>query len=276
MAAVSQWVAPPAVLVLGSALRLLFPELPSAQTARWTKVLLQASVVALGFGVNLGQLAAADRSGLIYMAFGIVTTLMSGMLLGIALGVESTAAFLISTGTTICRSPGGTADESRGRRQVGRSLIQGATMKASLTCVLMLLPLIGGVAQVGSAVRCDKTFTVESYYKVQWGHQQEFLQLYLKNYYPLLRRDIEVGRIVAVSITTPTDHMSEESRWDYRVTVWFKSPADAAAPNPQEESWIAQLWPDRERYKREEQRRFEILLAHWDIPVRDITPSGAH
>jgi hypothetical protein len=152
----------------------------------------------------------------------------------------------------------------------------GAKMKASLICVLVLLPLFGGLAQVGPTVRTDDTVTVESYYRAQWGHQQEFLKLYLKNQYPLLRRNMEAGRIVAVSIATPTEHMSEESRWDYRVTVRFKSAAEALAPNPQEESWITQLWPDQESYQREEQRRFEILLAHWDVPVRDVTPSGVH
>jgi hypothetical protein len=33
-----------------------------------------------------------------------------------------------------------------------------------------------------------------------------------------------------------------------------------------------QLWPDQDTYKKEEQRRFEILLAHWDLPVSDVTP----
>ena len=42
---------------------------------------------------------------------------------------------------------------------------------------------------------------------------------------------------------------------------------------PEEESLIKRLWPDQETYQREEQRRFEILLAHWDLPVTDITPS---
>ena len=39
-----------------------------------------------------------------------------------------------------------------------------------------------------------------------------------------------------------------------------------------EDAAIKQLWPDQETYRREEQRRFEILLAHWDLPVTDITP----
>ena len=46
----------------------------------------------------------------------------------------------------------------------------------------------------------------------------------------------------------------------------------ATTANPDEEAFIKQLWPDQETYKREEQRRFEILLGHWDLPVTNITP----
>ncbi len=116
-------------------------------------------------------------------------------------------------------------------------------------------------------------YTVEYYYKVQWGHQQEFLQLFLKNHYPLLKKVADSGRIVALKIETPANHMPEESRWDYRVTIRFKDSTVATTANPEEDAWIKQLWPDQETYKREEQRRFEILLAHWDLPVSDITPS---
>jgi len=114
---------------------------------------------------------------------------------------------------------------------------------------------------------------MEYYYKVQWGHQQEFLQLFLKNHYPLLKRGVESGRMMSVKIETPSNHMTEDARWDYRVTIRFKNSTLATTANPQEESWINQLWPDQASYRREEQRRFEILLAHWDLPVTDITPA---
>ena len=39
----------------------------------------------------------------------------------------------------------------------------------------------------------DQPYTVEYYYKVQWGHQQEFLDLFLKNHYPLLKTDCGDG-----------------------------------------------------------------------------------
>ncbi len=117
----------------------------------------------------------------------------------------------------------------------------------------------------------DAPYTMEYYYKVQWGHQQEFLQLFLKNHYPLLKKIVESGRMLSVKIETPANHMTEESRWDYRVTIQFKNSALATTPNPEEDKLIAQLWPDQPTYKREEERRFEILLAHWDLPVTNIT-----
>ncbi|MBV9341465.1 MAG: hypothetical protein JO159_11330 [Acidobacteria bacterium] len=120
----------------------------------------------------------------------------------------------------------------------------------------------------------DQPYTMEYYYKVQWGHQQEFLQLFLKNHYPLLRKMVEGGRMLSVKIETPANHMTEDARWDYRVTIRFKNSTVATTANPEESSVIRQLWPDQQTYQREEQRRFEILLAHWDIPVTDITPAG--
>ena len=118
----------------------------------------------------------------------------------------------------------------------------------------------------------DQPYTLEYYYKVQWGHQQEFLQLFLKNHYPLLQKIVESGRMISVKIEQPANHMTEDARWDYRVTIRFSNSTMATTANPDEDRLIKQLWPDQEVYKREEQRRFEILLAHWDLPVTDITP----
>jgi hypothetical protein len=140
--------------------------------------------------------------------------------------------------------------------------------------VLSVCPL--GLLGQGSPPQAsaEQPYAMEYYYKVQWGRQQEFLQLFLKNHYPLLKKEIDAGRIVAVKIDSPANHLPEDARWDYRVTIRFKNSTVATTANPSEESLIKQLWPDQETYKREEQRRFEILLAHWDVPVTDITPSN--
>jgi hypothetical protein len=140
----------------------------------------------------------------------------------------------------------------------------------SLLFALASLPLFAqGAPPQGAA---DQPYTIEYYYKVQWGHQQEFLGLFLKNHYPLLNKGVDSGRMLSVRIETPANHMTEDARWDYRVTIRFKNSTAATTPNPEEDAWIKQLWPDQQTYRREEQRRFEVLLAHWDLPVTDITP----
>jgi|SRR5579859_4053286 len=118
----------------------------------------------------------------------------------------------------------------------------------------------------------DQPYTVEYYYKVQWGHQQEFLDLFLKNHYPLLQKMVGTGRMLSVKIEAPAYHTTEDGRWDYRVTIRFKNSTVATTANPDEDTMIKELWPDQPKYKREEQRRFEILASHWDLPVTDITP----
>ncbi|HMF92233.1 MAG TPA: hypothetical protein VKL40_16430 [Candidatus Angelobacter sp.] len=147
-------------------------------------------------------------------------------------------------------------------------------MKNLLSAMLLLfLPaavLAQGAPPQGAA---GQPYTMEYYYRVQWGHQQEFLLLFLKNHYPLLKKNLESGRMISVKIETPANHMTEDARWDYRVTIQFKNSTVATTPNPEEEGLIKQLWPDHETFKREEQRRFEILEAHWDLPITDITPA---
>jgi hypothetical protein len=141
----------------------------------------------------------------------------------------------------------------------------------ALLLLVTTLPLFAqGAPPQGGA---DQPYTMEYYYKVQWGHQQEFLQLFLKNHYPLLKKIVESGRMLSVKIETPANHMTEDARWDYRVTIRFRNSTVATTANPDEELLIKQLWPDQETYEREEKRRFEILLAHWDLPVSDITPA---
>ena len=148
-------------------------------------------------------------------------------------------------------------------------------MKTLTTAVLPVLFAVAVFAQ-GAPPQggADQPYTMEYYYKTPWGHQQEFLQLFLKNHYPLLKKQVETGRILSVKIETPANHMTEDARWDYRVTIRFKNSTVATTANPDEEKIIKQLWPDQDTYKKEEQRRFEILLAHWDLPVSDVTPAG--
>src|SRR5512142_950473 len=100
------------------------------------------------------------------------------------------------TGTPTCAMQGG-GDVSGNPARIAR-VWEGVMRKARLTLVLLAwaLPLLGqGAPPQGAA---DQPYTVEYYYKVQWGHQQEFLQLFLKNHYPLLQKNVEAGRMLSI------------------------------------------------------------------------------
>jgi hypothetical protein len=120
-----------------------------------------------------------------------------------------------------------------------------------------------------AATSQDKPFVAEYYYKAKWGYADEFLQLFKKNHYPVLKKEIEMGRLVKVWVDQPRYHTTEDGRWDYRVTIVFRN---ATVPNEafDEAALQRQLFPDQDTFKKEEQRRFEILLAHWDLPIKTV------
>jgi hypothetical protein len=139
------------------------------------------------------------------------------------------------------------------------------TRRSCLAVVLALGALVPAHAQ--NPPVATQPYVVEYYYKARWGHQAEFLALFRKNHLPILLKDKEKGRIVALTMTTPRYHATEDGRWDFRVTITFKDLASAHGEGAVTEAETRTLYPDKEAFEREEQRRFEILEAHWDVPV---------
>jgi len=130
-----------------------------------------------------------------------------------------------------------------------------------------ILPLLCFLlAQVGFTQpnQASGTFTVENYYKVKWGFADEFISLWTKNHYPLLKKAREKGDIITVTAEKPRLHSGEDTRWDFKVTIVFKTTALAFDPDlttPYKKS----LYPDLDRLAKDEQHRFELLIAHWDV-----------
>ncbi len=142
-----------------------------------------------------------------------------------------------------------------------------------MSMIFAALPMAAAPPQASSAATDnaqDKPFVVEYYYKAKWGHADEFITLFKKNHYPLLQKQVEMGRMLKVTVVAPRYHATEDGRWDYRVTIVFKNAATANDGSFDEAALIKQLYPDQETYKKEEQRRFEILDAHWDLPIKDV------
>ena len=102
------------------------------------------------------------------------------------------------------------------------------------------------------------------FYTVKWGFQNEFLDLFQRNHYPILKAKEKAGQFRSVRAFVPEFHGDGRADWTFAVEL-------VVPPNPPstptDEEIIAKLYPDRAKFMREEQRRFEILLAHWDVPL---------
>jgi len=142
-------------------------------------------------------------------------------------------------------------------------------MRMRSVLLLLSLSLLPIPLPAQTADTTGKPFVIEYYYKAKWGYADEFLQLFKKNHYPLLKKQVEMGRMLKVWMDQPRYHTTEDGRWDYRVTIVFKNSAAANEPFD-EDALKKQLFPDQAAYTKEEQRRFEILLGHWDVPIKAV------
>ena len=100
--AASGLVSPPIALLGGLIYGFVVVHPFHVESKRLAKFLLQASVVALGFGMNLHQVLQAGRSGFLYTAVSITAVMLMGLGFGYLLHVGKKSAFLISAGTAIC------------------------------------------------------------------------------------------------------------------------------------------------------------------------------
>jgi len=141
--------------------------------------------------------------------------------------------------------------------------------KPGTLLVVGLLSFMATHGQGVSSKPADESFTMENYYKVRWGFAEEFIQLWKKNHYPLLKKAIEKGDLLKVTAEKPRYHGSEDARWDFRVILVFRNVQAAFDPNLTE-SYKKQLYPDADKLTKDEQHRFELLIAHWDIPVEGV------
>ncbi len=112
----------------------------------------------------------------------------------------------------------------------------------------------------------DQNLTIENYYHVKWGFANEFIDLWKKNHYPLLKKLVEKGDILNIKAEKPMMHSGEDTRWDFRVTIVYKNVAAGLASGTTD-TYKKELYPDLEKLAKDEQHRFELLLAHWDIMV---------
>lgn len=99
----SSWVTPPVVLFLGLAYALTCGQAYPTFNKKTSKLLLQYSVVGLGFGMNLQESLASGKDGMLFTIISVVGTMIIGMFIGCKImKVGRDTSYLISSGTAIC------------------------------------------------------------------------------------------------------------------------------------------------------------------------------
>ena len=146
-------------------------------------------------------------------------------------------------------------------------------MKHVLAGVLAALSL-GVAAQAQPAppaqpaVSAKSTYQVEWVYRVRYGFIDEWWDLFRKYQIPILDREKALGYVLDYRIYHPQFHTDEAARWDYRVEITYR---DVDGSRHEEEITDA-LFPDAATRKREENRRWELTVNHWDLPIHQVDP----
>jgi uncharacterized integral membrane protein (TIGR00698 family) len=136
-------VSPPIALFAGIIFGLILTNPFESQSRTAARVLLQASVVALGFGMNLHEVLKAGRSGFVYTAMGISFAMIVGLAIGKVLRVRRNSSLLISSGTAIC---GGSAIAAIGpvlRADDEEMAVSLGTVFILNSVALLIFPAIG-------------------------------------------------------------------------------------------------------------------------------------
>ncbi|WP_158750406.1 hypothetical protein [Acidobacterium sp. S8] len=140
---------------------------------------------------------------------------------------------------------------------------------AAFTKRIFLLSFLGILSlPIAAQTSHSKPETVEWVYRVRYGFEDEWLQIFRKYQLAILERQKQLGYVLDYTVWTPSLHTSEESRWDYRVVI---TRASHDAPLGQSEAEVGkQLFPDQAAFKRDENRRWELTANHWDLPIHRV------
>jgi hypothetical protein len=145
------------------------------------------------------------------------------------------------------------------------------TRTASRSLLLLafaILPFGSGHSQTSQ--QSNQPYIVEWVYKVKWGYQDEFWQIFQKYQIATLNKEKELGGVLKYEVFRPGLHTSEDHRWDYRIVIYYKDVASSSQGSTVEK----QLFPDQAKMKHEEQRRWELTEVHWDLPIHQIDPNA--
>jgi len=134
---------------------------------------------------------------------------------------------------------------------------------------LGLVPIIALATCAGATQPTAQPITIEYYYKLAPGGSAEWLALYNKNHNPLLKELMKEGLLKSEKLYTRRFH-AESPAWDYKIVMIWRDWSALEEAHNREPEILKSLYPDKEDHDRQEKRRWELTLSHWDDVLDEV------
>jgi len=148
-------------------------------------------------------------------------------------------------------------------------LLKGEKMKRILRHLSLTLAALLSFGSLIGAEQASTPVTIEYYYQLVPGGAQEWLALYRKNHHPVLQQLMKEGLIKSEKLYERRFHAAKPA-WDYKVVMVWRDWAALEEASRREPEVIRSLYPDKPNHDREEKRRWELTVAHWDDVLREM------
>jgi hypothetical protein len=132
---------------------------------------------------------------------------------------------------------------------------------AALT--LALLSSEPSFAQANNGAGEGKTEVHVDFYKLPPGRQDEWLALYKKSHFPLMKWELENGEIISETVYTRAVHELSPS-WDIAIMIILPPAGQRKNPELTRAQLMRKIYPDLDEYVKEEKQRWALTLEHWD------------
>jgi len=121
----------------------------------------------------------------------------------------------------------------------------------------------------GAAQTVSTPVMIEYYYKLAPGASKEWLALYKKNHNPILQQHMKSGLLLSEKLYERRYHAVAPA-WDYKIVMVWRDGAALEEARRREPQVIRSLYPNQEDHDRQERRRWEITVEHWDDVLNEI------
>jgi len=132
-----------------------------------------------------------------------------------------------------------------------------------LIVTVFIFPILLSAQGNNGRGKCMQPFGI-SYYLVEGGEEDEWLELYMKWHYPLMQYALDHGSILEHKLFVPDGH-AIEAQWTFAVSFLFPSSQESKPAPLDRAELIKELYGNQmDDYVAGEQRRWELTTKHWD------------